>query len=121
MVRALSALCAVGLLAGCATKPGSATRAWTAADVVGLVVELQDSRDQERLEFLDDRTVRASFTVDSRKHQYRETFQWFLRSGRLLIHSDSEIYDELELLSRTPSHLSVRKRSGDTATYRIIH
>lgn len=100
-------------------RPQSTHLDWTEKDVIGLSLGLIDPAQAEWMRFARDGNV--AMTVGRKDGGVcAPLFRWSIVSGRLqILMDDSEVYDELTLISRNSSTITAQRRSGKEVTYKI--
>jgi hypothetical protein len=102
----------------------AAPEKWTFDSVSGLALLLVDSRSEHKFEWLH---FNRNGTVDSESGydgpDHRERLKWKINSaGNLFIYSDTEIYDELILVSHASDIITVKRRGGGgIAKFKVLH
>ena len=124
----MKTFCSV-LFAGCLLFPCDAQQQltappaqpqWTKAEIVGLTIELIDPAIVESMTFTADGAV--ILTVGQKNGPITApVFFWEFLSGRLRITSDGkQLYDELTLISRDATTITVRRHNAKVAKYKIV-
>ena len=101
--------------------PSTPAPVWTKKSVANLTMDLVDSDRTEWFSFGANGVVMAS--VGSQGMAAGTVFSWKIHDGRLEIYDDStppKLFDSLSLVSRDSSKIVVRRKSGATATYKVL-
>lgn len=89
---------------------------WPRDQIVGLKMSLQDEESVEQMWFVDDETV--ALTVGSKAMVTAPLCYWKLKDGILVITSSpTHSYEELALISWSPTTLIAKRKNGKIATY----
>ncbi len=105
-------------LANCTTAAPTQPE-WTPKMMPGLHMELIHSVQSEQYSFYKGGAVAAS--VGSHDIVIGPAWRWRIRNGRLQIYSDSQVENELTLISRDQRIITARKPSGVIARYRYSY
>jgi hypothetical protein len=92
---------------------------WQRDQIVGLNISLQDEESVEQMLFVDEKAV--AMTLGSKKSVTAPIFYWKLNDGILVITGTNDVYEELSLISLSPTTLIVKRKNGRIATYAVKH
>lgn len=91
---------------------------WPRDQIVGLKISLQDEESIEQMLFVDDETV--ALTIGTKAAVTAPLCYWKLNDGILVITSSpTHSYEELALISWSPTTLIAKRKDGRIATYAV--